>query len=251
MKVGESEREPERAMIGGDYCTPPSSGKTGNKKKLKVAIEGNIASGKSTLLSKLEQLNYIEVLVEPVEKWQNLSGGNLIGRMYEDAGRWGYLFQSYVLLTMMELHHKEAASPVVLLERSVYSARYCFVENLYRSGVLDKMEYTCYCQWFDYVTQQNPPHLDLIVYLRSSPDVCYQRLLSRGRKEEKPVTLEYLSSLHKRYEEWLGNDKHHSWHGNTPVLVIDANEDSSLNRSVFSKHCSSILHKLGVSDIKT
>ena len=27
--------------------------------------------------------------------------------MYEDAGRWGYLFQSYVLLTMMELHHKE------------------------------------------------------------------------------------------------------------------------------------------------
>lgn len=27
--------------------------------------------------------------------------------MYEDAHRWGYLFQSYVLLTMMELHHKE------------------------------------------------------------------------------------------------------------------------------------------------
>ena len=30
--------------------------------------------------------------------------------MYEDAGRWGYLFQSYVLLTMMELHHKEVVS---------------------------------------------------------------------------------------------------------------------------------------------
>ena len=32
--------------------------------------------------------------------------------MYEDAHRWGYLFQSYVLLTMMELHHKEAVSVV-------------------------------------------------------------------------------------------------------------------------------------------
>ena len=28
-----------------------------------------------------------------------------------------------------------------------------------------------------------------IVYLRSSPEVCYQRLQHRGRIEEKPVTL--------------------------------------------------------------
>ena len=45
MIVGESEREPERAMIGGDYCTPPSSGKTGNKKKLKVSVR--LPSGNS------------------------------------------------------------------------------------------------------------------------------------------------------------------------------------------------------------
>ena len=32
--------------------------------------------------------------------------------MYEDAQRWGYLFQSYVLLTMMELHHKPVVSLV-------------------------------------------------------------------------------------------------------------------------------------------
>ena len=29
----------------------------------------------------------------------------------------------------------------------------------------------------------------MTVYLRSSPEVCYQRLQQRGRKEEKPVTL--------------------------------------------------------------
>ncbi len=71
--------------------------------------------------------------------------------MYEDAHRWGYLFQSYVLLTMMELHHKEVVRiiycnfpltlaeemviqdcPMVMLERSVFSARYCFVENLHK-----------------------------------------------------------------------------------------------------------------------
>ena len=30
---------------------------------------------------------------------------------------------------------------------------------------------------------------------------------------------EYLQSLHEHYENWLGNDKHHVWHGNTPVMV--------------------------------
>jgi len=37
------------------------------------------------------------------------------GRMYEDANRWGYLFQSYVLLTMMELHHTEVVSTLYWL----------------------------------------------------------------------------------------------------------------------------------------
>lgn len=87
------------------------------------------------------------------------------------------------------MHHVCATlqdSPVIMLERSVYSARYCFVENLHRrcvhlwfnvphgqrdfvfvslcvcSGVIDDMEYGCYCQWFDYVLKQNRPQLDLI-----------------------------------------------------------------------------------------
>ena len=41
--------------------------------------------------------------------------------MYEDAGRWGYLFQSYVLLTMMELHHKEAVRPLTPLSLAWFS----------------------------------------------------------------------------------------------------------------------------------
>ena len=30
------------------------------------------------------------------------------------------------------------------------------------SGVLDKMEYGCYCQWFDQVVKKDPPPIDLI-----------------------------------------------------------------------------------------
>lgn len=30
------------------------------------------------------------------------------------------------------------------------------------SGVLDDMEYACYCRWFDHIVQSNPPKVDLI-----------------------------------------------------------------------------------------
>lgn len=40
---------------------------------------------------------------------------------------------------------------------------------LYCSGVLDDMEYECYCQWFDHILKKEPPHIDLIGISESGP----------------------------------------------------------------------------------
>jgi thymidine kinase len=41
------------------------------------------------------------------------------------------------------------------------------------------------------------------VYLRTTPEICYQRLKMRCREEEKVIPLEYLDAVHRLYEEWL------------------------------------------------
>ena len=69
----------------------------------KVVIEGNIGCGKSTLLSQFENVSNVQVLTEPVTKWQNLSGCNLLKSLYEDPKRWAFQFQSYVQLTRLQL----------------------------------------------------------------------------------------------------------------------------------------------------
>ena len=117
-----------------------------------VLIEGNIGSGKTTFLKHFSKFNNIEVITEPVEKWTNVKGSNLLQKMYEDPERWAFIFQTYVQLTMLQQHTENNDKQIKIMERSLYSARYCFVENLFESGRIQKSEYTVLVEWFEFLT---------------------------------------------------------------------------------------------------
>lgn len=192
-------------------------------KKSVICIEGNIASGKTTCLEFFSNTAGIEVLAEPVSKWRNIRGHNPLGLMYQDASRWGLTLQTYVQLTMLEQHIQPQMSPVRLMERSIHSARYVFVENLYRSGKMPEVDYVVLSEWFDWITAHMDVAMDLIVYLQTTPETCYQRLKMRCREEEKIIPLEYLDAIHHLYEEWLV--KGGLFPVPAPVLVLEADHD--------------------------
>lgn len=41
------------------------------------------------------------------------------------------------------------------------------------------------------------------VYLRTDPEVAYQRIKTRNRSEEKHVPFEYIKHLHELHDKWL------------------------------------------------
>ena len=47
-------------------------------KPFTVVIEGNIGSGKTTVLNYFNKFHEVEVLQEPVDKWRNVQGHNLL-----------------------------------------------------------------------------------------------------------------------------------------------------------------------------
>nr|XP_029497136.1 thymidine kinase 2, mitochondrial-like isoform X1 [Oncorhynchus nerka]XP_029497137.1 thymidine kinase 2, mitochondrial-like isoform X1 [Oncorhynchus nerka] len=193
--------------------------RNGEKNKLVICIEGNIASGKTTCLEYFSKTSNIEVLTEPVSKWRNVQGHNPLELMYQDPTRWGITLQTYIQLTMLDRHLSTISAPMRMMERSIYSAKYIFVENLYRSGKMPEVDFAVLSEWFEWITQNIAIPVDLIVYLQSSPQTCHERLKERCREEEKIIPLEYLEAIHQLYEDWL--IKKTSFNVPAPVLVSD------------------------------
>ncbi|XP_074170879.1 thymidine kinase 2, mitochondrial isoform X2 [Rhinolophus sinicus] len=150
------------APLGAQRRASPWDKENEKEKRSVVCVEGNIASGKTTCLEFFSNSTDIEVLPEPVPKWRNVRGHNPLGLMYRDACRWGLTLQTYVQLTMLDQHTRPQTSPVRLMERSIHSARYIFVENLYRSGKMPEVDYVVLSEWFDWIVRNIALSVDLI-----------------------------------------------------------------------------------------
>jgi deoxynucleoside kinase len=202
-----------------------------------VSVEGNIGAGKSTLIEYFNSFSGIETYREPIEWWRNVNGNNLLELMYSNIHQWLKVFQTYVQLTRLKVQTSKPTRPdttVQIFERSVQNNRFCFVELAHKSGFLSDPDYAVLDQWYQWIHNNINISLDLIgewwwiriefyyvvVYLRSSPDVVYERIKARGRPEEKGISLDYLKDLHQSHEEWLIRSSTNT----IPVLVMDANQ---------------------------
>merc|ERR1719339_395132 len=74
--------------------------------------------------------------------------------------------------------------------------------------------------------------VDLIIYLRTTPQVAFERMTSRARSEEATLPIQHFQRLHKLHEDWLMGE---SKTVRPPVIVIDANEDISLLAKTYRK----------------
>lgn len=199
------------------------------KKQRTIIVEGNIGAGKSTFLNHMARYVNVQVLPEPLEKWTNLNGNNLLDLMYANTEKWSYTFQNYALLTQLERATIVSTRDIKIMERSIYSARYCFADALLMNGKIEKVSHQVFVKWFEYVEKCVRDEIDLIVYVRVMPELAYDRIDKRNRVEEKTVPFEYIRLLHDLHERWLFGSNNNNNNNQTvasngiPVFVLDAN----------------------------
>jgi len=174
-----------------------------------IQVEGIVGVGKSTMLKAFEGYPDIDVLPEPVGEWTDLNGTDVLNLAFTDPYRWAATQESLSFNSFMREHLRRFGL-VKAMERSVHSAFFCFAETLRKEGKMSPPEYAILSYWYKFLTDREPKYptgfdttSDLIVYLRVSPEVAFDRINGRGRSEEATIQMSYLRHLHQAHENWL------------------------------------------------
>ena len=176
------------------------------------SIEGNIGSGKSTLVSLLQKTNNLNFnrkiiyLQEPVTLWDTIrdeNGKTMLEKFYLNQERYAFSFQmmAYISRTaqLRQVIRKNPRS-IILTERSVYTDKNVFAKMLYDDKKIEKVNYTIYLKWFDEFIQDIP--LNGIIYVKTDPEICSQRIIERKRIGET-IPLSYSIRCHQYHQDWI------------------------------------------------
>ena len=190
------------------------------KSKFIFSIEGNIGSGKTTIIHHLQRLYKDVILVEePVKDWQDIEGENLLKKKNEDLNRWGYSFEAYVLITKMNELTKFANSDkkIILIERCMLTDKAFFDVNV-ENNKSNPMEEAMFKNLYEFLSNNVYPKLNGIIYLDTPVEECIKRMKERGRKEEQSLTAEYLTQLDKHFKKVVNES-------GIPVLYLNGKYD--------------------------
>jgi len=206
-------------------------------------LQSNISSGKSTLLGEIEHLKFNKphiILLEQVDEWSKLrdeTGKDILSLFYEDKKKYGYMFQSFVLFSRISLMLdtiEKNPDKIIITERDQMTDLFIFASTLFEQKELSEIEWKIYNCWHDMVKRLFKIKIKGMIYLRTDPQICYERIKKRNRTGESNIPIDYLQTLHEKHEEWLTKGpiqrKDVSWYSleatsTIPILTIDGNID--------------------------
>ena len=182
-----------------------------------IGIAGNIGSGKTTLTRMLaEHYGW-------TPRYESVTYNPYLEDYYHDIKRWSFNLETYFLAKRFEDVLAIAQSDeVIIQDRTIFEGVHIFVANNYAMGNLSTRDYETFMLLFR--TMMSSVKLpDLLIYLKSSIQHLVSQIQKRGRDYEQGISIEYLTGLNERYEEWIG-----SYPGR--LLVIDADGLDFQNR---------------------
>lgn len=174
-----------------------------------IAIAGNIGSGKTTLTKLLaEHYGW-------TPKYESVDYNPYLSDFYADMERWSFNIQIYFLnKRFKDVVEFSSSDEVIIQDRTIYEDARIFAPNLYDMGLMSARDFDNYSDLFDLMMSLVKAP-DLLIYLKSSIPNLVSQIEKRGRDYEKGISIEYLTGLNERYENWIKDYK-----GN--LLVIDA-----------------------------
>ncbi len=182
-----------------------------------IGIAGNIGCGKTTLTRMLaEHYGW-------TPKFEAVSYNPYLEDYYKDIQRWSFNLETYFLTQrfkdVLEIANSDRT---IIQDRTIFEGVHIFVANNKAMGNLTDRDYSTYMDLFELMMSLVKAP-DLLIYLKSSIPHLVGQIQKRGREYEKGISIEYLTGLNLRYEQWIGEYK-------GQVLTIEADDLDFENR---------------------
>jgi deoxyadenosine/deoxycytidine kinase len=181
-----------------------------------ISVEGNIGSGKTTILEHLQTTlqgdNTILFLREPLDVWERVkdeqTGETILEKFYANPDQYAFPFQVMAYATRLSMIRQTMRShprcKAIVCERSLTADKEIFAKMLHDDGKIDSVCYQIYQQFYKEFSDEIG--LDGIVYIDADANVCKERVILRSRQGENGISIEYLSKCKSYHDEWLTND---------------------------------------------
>lgn len=167
---------------------------------MRIAVSGTIGVGKSTLCGQLSEALGYEMFAEPV------ADNPYLEDFYADPQRWAFDAQVFMIShrfrrQMEAVHAVGDRVKGFLLDRCFHEDR-VFAEVNYRLGNISDRDWNTYIHLYDSFCRVVPPP-EVVVYLRTTPEIAWARVHTRGRKSEQNIPMSYMICLHRVYDQWV------------------------------------------------
>lgn len=183
-----------------------------------ISIEGNIGSGKTTLMQhlrkKYEKNSFIVFLKEPVDEWEKIAdkeGVTMLQKFYANQKKYSFSFQMMAYISRLKIlrdaiksiNEKGFLKAIIITERCLYTDKHVFAKMLFDQGKIEDICYSIYSNWFDEFAKDYP--ISKSIYVNADPSVCYERIHKRARHGEEIIPLSYLEDCHAYHTEFISN----------------------------------------------
>jgi deoxyadenosine/deoxycytidine kinase len=164
------------------------------KKKIFVAMAGNIGAGKTTAAKMVSQKFGFELFDEPV------IDNRFLKNYYGDMKRWSFTLQLEFLIKRVQHHELIHRVPKSCIQdRTLYEDPEIFAKYLHGLGNMTDSELELYFDYFKRLTKTVAQPDKVICFDVPKVDVLLSRIKVRGREEEKGIQTDFLRGLNGYY----------------------------------------------------
>ena len=175
-----------------------------------IVVEGNIGSGKTSLVKMLTKE------LSAYAFYEEFSENPFLPKFYAEPEKHAFPLE---LSFLAERYHqlKKELNTRDLFHKNIISDYYFFKSLIFAEITLPEDEFALYKKLF-HIIHQKLPQPDLLIYLYSDIERLQMNISKRGRDYESQISDDYLRQIHKGYFNFLNQQN------KFPVLILNLSD---------------------------